>query len=55
MTREEARAVIRDDPEGNVMRRLEAQEIAEKDLGEKYTAGDLFKWAEGTYEQADQM
>ena len=55
MNREEARAVIRDDPEGNVMRRLEALEVAKKDLGEKYTAGDLFKWAEGTYEQADQM
>ena len=46
MTVKEAKKIIREDPHGNIMQRIEAMMIAEKELGEHYTAGDLYKWAE---------
>lgn len=43
---EEAKRVIRQDPKGNVMARLEALEVAETVLGKNYTTGDLHRWAD---------
>lgn len=47
MTEEEAKEVIRDDPKGDIMRRLEALEVAESVLGISCTMGEILKWAEG--------
>jgi hypothetical protein len=47
MTEEEAKEVIRDDPKGDIMRRLEALEVAESVLGTSCTMGEILKWAEG--------
>ena len=46
MTEEQAKQVIREDPGGNIMARLEAIEVA-KEHTEIKNAGDLYKWAEG--------
>lgn len=46
MTEEEAKAVIRDDPEGNIRKRLEAIEVAEAVLGEGCTMESVWRWAE---------
>ena len=47
MTEEEAKEVIRNDPKGDIMRRLEALEVAESVLGISCTMGEILKWAEG--------
>ena len=47
MTPEEAKNVIRTDPLGNIARRLEAIDVAKKELGEDCTMADIWKWAEG--------
>lgn len=46
MTEEEAKEVIRNDPKGDIMRRLEALDVAERILGKECTTGDIMKWAE---------
>ena len=47
MTEEEAKRIIRDDPNGDVIKRLEAIDVAESVLGDDYTMEDIWKWAEG--------
>ena len=46
MTEAEAKRVIREDPEGNIIRRLEAIEVAEAVLGEDCTMESVWRWAE---------
>ena len=47
MTEEEAKKIIRDDPRGDVIQRLEAIAVAESVLGEDCTVSEIWKWAEG--------
>lgn len=47
MTEEEAKKIIRDDPRGDVIQRLEAIAVAESALGEDCTMSEIWKWAEG--------
>ena len=47
MTEEEAKRIIRDDPHGDVIKRLEAIDVAESVLGDDCTMEDIWKWAEG--------
>lgn len=47
MTEEEAKEVIRDDPKGDILRRLEALDVAESVLGIGCTMGEILRWAEG--------
>ena len=51
MTVREAKRILREDPKGDIMKRIEAIMIAEKDLGENYATADLYKWAEDDDEQ----
>lgn len=46
MPEEEAKKVIREDPGGNIRKRIEAIFTAVKILGEGCTAADIMKWAE---------
>lgn len=47
MTEAEAKEILKNDtPDGNIAKRLEALEVAEHVLGEGYTAGDLYRWAD---------
>lgn len=46
MTEAEAKAVIRDDPEGNIAKRIEAIEVAKAVLGEGCTMADIWEWVE---------
>ena len=46
MTVEEAKKIIREDPDGNIWKRMEAICIAEKELGPDFGTADLYKWAE---------
>ena len=46
MSEEEAKAVIRDDPNGNIIKRLTAIAVAKKVLGENCTMKEIWKWAE---------
>ena len=46
MTEIEAKKIIRDNPNGNIVERMEALVIAEQVLGENYTIEQLWKWAE---------
>lgn len=48
MTEAEARRVIREDPEGSIVKRLEAIEVAEAVLGEDCTMESVWRWAERT-------
>lgn len=47
MTEEEAKRIIREDPCGNISKRIEAILTAVKAIGEDCTAADIMKWAEG--------
>lgn len=47
MTEEEAKKIIRDDPRGDVIQRLEAIAVAESALGVDCTMSEIWKWAEG--------
>ena len=47
MTEEEAKRIIRDDPGGNISRRIEAIFVAVKAIGDDCTKADIMKWAEG--------
>ena len=55
MTIQEAKKIIREDPHGNILQRMEAIEVAERFLPGAYTAGDLYKWAEDENVESDQM
>lgn len=44
MTEAEAKRVIREDPEGSIIRRLEAIEVAEAVLGEDCTMEQIWEW-----------
>lgn len=46
MTVQDAKKVIREDPDGNICRRLEAIHTAEMCLGDDCTMADIYKWAE---------
>ena len=43
---EEAKRIIREDPGGSILARLEAIEVAERSMGEVRSPGDLYRWAE---------
>ena len=47
MTEEEAKRIILDDPEGNIVKRMEAIAVAMYFLGEDCTMADVWRWAEG--------
>lgn len=55
MTVQDAKKIIREDPRGDIMRRMEALEVAKQYLPENYTAGDLYKWAEDENVESDQV
>lgn len=46
MSEEEAKRIIREDPAGNIWKRIEAIFIAERALGEDCTVSDILRWAE---------
>lgn len=46
MTVQEAKRIIREDPGGNIMARLEAIEVAKEVLGEDLDTGKLHRWAD---------
>ena len=45
MTEQEAKEVIRNDPKGDVIKRLEAIAVAEDVLGDDCTMSEIWKWA----------
>ena len=47
MTEAEAKKIIIDDPEGNIVKRMEAIAVARSVLGEDATMEQIWKWAEG--------
>lgn len=47
MTAEEAKRIILDDHEGNIVKRMEAIAVARFFLGEDCTMEEIWKWAEG--------
>lgn len=51
MTVREAKKILREDPKGDIMKRIEAIFIAERILGEECTTADIMKWAEEDDEQ----
>ena len=46
MTEEEAKAVILNDPYGNIIKRMEAIAVARRVLGEQCTMKEIWEWAE---------
>lgn len=46
MSEEEAKRIIREDPDGNIWKRIEAIFVAERVIGENCTLADIMKWAE---------
>lgn len=46
MTAEEAKRIILDDPDGNIIKRMEAIAVARYYLGEDCTMEEVWKWAE---------
>lgn len=46
MTEEEAKEVIRNDPSGSIVKRMEAIAVAKSVLGEDCSMKDVWKWAE---------
>lgn len=46
MTAEEAKRIILDDPEGNIVKRMEAIAVARYFLGEDCTMKEIWEWAE---------
>lgn len=46
MSEEEAKRIIREDPCGNIRKRIEAIFVAVRILGEDCTVPDILKWAE---------
>ena len=46
VTEEEAKAIIREDPKGDVIQRLTAIAVAEQVLGDTCTMEEIWKWAD---------
>ena len=46
MTEQEAKDIIRADPQGNIKLRMEALEVAERILGKDYTMTEFWRWAD---------
>lgn len=46
MTEQEAKAVIREDPKGDIIKRLEALDVARSVLGNDCTMSDIWKWCD---------
>lgn len=46
MTAEEAKRIILDDPDGNIIKRMEAIAVARYYLGENCTMKEIWKWAD---------
>lgn len=46
MTAEEAKRIILDDPDGNIIKRMEAIAVARYFLGEDCTMEEVWRWAE---------
>lgn len=46
MTVKEAKRIIREDPDGNIWKRMEAVAIAETELDPDISTADIYKWAE---------
>ena len=46
MTADEAKEVIRNDPTGDIRRRLDAIAVALEELGENATMKEIYKWSE---------
>ena len=46
MSEETAKKIILNDPQGNIVKRMEAVAIARSILGEDCTMEDVWKWAE---------
>lgn len=53
MTKEEAKKILREDPQGNIMKRIEAVFVAERELGDTCTISDIMRWAEEEDEQSN--
>lgn len=55
MTEQEAKDVIINDPQGNIVKRMEAIAVARSILGEDYTMEEIWRWAErgGNNEKED--
>ena len=47
MTDEDAKRIILEDPEGNIVKRMEAIAVARYFLGEDCTMEEIWRWAEG--------
>lgn len=47
MTEEEAKEIILNDPNGDIVKRMEAIAVARSVLGEDCTMEEIWKWAEG--------
>lgn len=47
MTEEEAKRIILEDPDGNIIKRMEAIAVARYYLGEDCTMEEIWKWEEG--------
>lgn len=47
MSEKEAKRIIVDDPDGNIVKRMEAIAVARSILGEDCTMEEVWKWAEG--------
>ena len=47
MTEAEAKEIILNDPRGNIVKRMEAIEVARSILGEDCTMEQIWRWAEG--------
>lgn len=46
MTEQEAKDIIRADPQGNIKQRMEALEVAEEILGKDYTMTEFWRWVD---------
>ena len=46
MTEEEAKKIIRDDPDGDIRKRIEALQVAVAVLGDDCTMADVWRWAD---------
>lgn len=47
MTAEEAKEIILNDPDGDILKRMEAIAVAREILGEDCTMKEIWRWAEG--------
>ena len=51
MTEEEAKEIILNDPDGDIVKRMEAIAVARSILGEDCTMKEIWRWAEGNAEE----